>query len=186
MFNKIRNMVKKGDETATENEELEKEPVNKKLSKKELEKCLLETEEELAELKDKYLRIFAEFDNYKKRTVKERIELMSSASQDLMRSFLPILDDFDRAKALADDENSPESISDGVLLVYNKMHSVLSTKGLKSMDSEGVVFDPELHEAISEIPVPDEDAKGKVFDTVEKGYYLNEKIIRHAKVVVGK
>jgi len=186
MFNKIRNMVKKGDETATEKKDQEKEPVNKKLGKKELEKHLIETEAELAELKDKYLRIFAEFDNYKKRTVKERIELMSSASQDLMRSFLPILDDFDRAKALADDENSPESISDGVLLVYNKMHSVLSAKGLKSMDSEGVVFDPELHEAISEIPVPDEDAKGKVFDTVEKGYYLNEKIIRHAKVVVGK
>lgn len=179
-------MVKKGDETATENEELEKEPVNKKLSKKELEKSLLETEEELAELKDKYLRIFAEFDNYKKRTVKERIELMSSASQDLMRSFLPILDDFDRAKALADDENSPETISDGVLLVYNKMYSVLNTKGLKSMESQGAIFDPELHEAISEIPVPDEEAKGKVFDTVEKGYYLNEKIIRHAKVVVGK
>jgi len=145
-----------------------------------------ELESELSEAKDKYLRLFAEFDNAKKRNMKERLELMKNAAQDTMQALLPILDDFDRAKKSADDENTKEVFSDGVNLVYNKLYSVLGNKGLKEMESNGEPFDPELHEAITEIPAPSEDQKGKVFDTVEKGYYLNDKIIRHAKVVVGK
>ncbi len=159
----------------------------KKLSTE--EKLKTEVEElniQVAELKDKYLRLFAEFDNYKKRTVKEKIELMKTAAQDTMSVLLPVLDDFDRAKKNADDENSTEVFSDGVQLVYNKLYSSLNQKGLKPMESNGEDFDPELHDAITEIPAPSDEMKGKVIDTIEKGYLLKDKIIRHAKVVVGK
>ncbi len=138
-----------------------------------------------SELKDKYLRLFAEFDNYKKRTIKEKIELMRTAAQDTLTALLPVLDDFDRAKKIADDENTQEHFSEGVNLVYQKLYKVLKQVGLEPMDTEGA-FDPELHEAITEIPAPDESMKGKIVDTVEKGYLLKDKIIRHAKVVVGK
>ncbi len=138
------------------------------------------------ELKDKYLRLFAEFDNYKKRTIREKVELMNTAAQDTMSALLDVLDDFDRAKEIADDEKTEESLSEGVRLVYHKLYHVLSQKGLKPMESTGQPFDPELHEAISEIPAPQPDQKGKVVDTITKGYTLNDRIIRHAKVVVGK
>jgi len=152
-------------------------------------KAALELEEkkqELGELKDKYLRLQAEFDNFRKRTMKEKLEFMVTAAQDTMTVLLPVLDDFDRAKKNAEDENSAEPFSEGVMLVYNKLHKNLEQKGLKVMESTGEDFDPELHEAITEIPAPSEEMKGKVMDTVEKGYFLKDKIIRHAKVVVGK
>ena len=139
---------------------------------------------QVAEQKDKFLRLFAEFDNFKKRAVKEKIEMMSTASRETISAMLPVLDDFDRAKKNADDENSTEPFSEGVNLVYNKLYTVLQQKGLQVMETNGVDFDPEQHEAITEIP--NEEMKGKVVDTVEKGYLLNDKIIRHAKVVVGK
>ena len=137
------------------------------------------------ELRDKHLRLLAEFDNYKKRTMRERLELMNSASKEVMVSLLPVLDDFDRAKKSADDPSNAEVFSDGVALVYNRLNNVLQNMGLKAITSTGEPFDVELHEAITEIPVPDENMKGKVIDTLEKGYMLNDKIIRHAKVVVG-
>ncbi|MBR9919835.1 MAG: nucleotide exchange factor GrpE [Bacteroidetes bacterium] len=143
-------------------------------------------DQEIQELKDKYLRLYAEFDNYKKRTVKEKMDLMLTAAQDTMSALLPVLDDFDRAKKNADDESSPEEFTEGVSMIYNKIYNVLKQKGLQPMDSTGEVFDPELHEAITEIPAPSDDMKGKIIDTVERGYRLNERIIRHAKVVVGK
>lgn len=160
----------------------------KKGSKKDnkLELRIEELEGELAEAKDKYLRLFAEFDNFKKRNIKERMDILKSAAQETLQAILPVLDDFDRAKAAAEDENSAETISEGVLMVYNKLYAVLGTKGLKPMESTGEVFDPELHEGITEISAPSDDMKGKNIDTIEKGYYLNDKIIRHAKVVVGK
>lgn len=165
----------------------EKGTKNRRSSKdQKLKKALEEKEMELAELKDKYLRVFAEFDNFKKRTIKEKLDLMRTAAQDTVSSLLPVLDDFDRAKASSDDEKTDEVFSEGVMLVYQKLYAVLKSKGLEPMDSTGQVFDPELHEAITKIPVPNEDMKGKVIDTVEKGYYLKEKIIRHAKVVVGE
>ncbi len=139
-----------------------------------------------SELKDKFLRLAAEFDNYKKRTLKEKIEMMKTAATDTVSALLPVLDDFDRAKKNADDENSAENFSEGVSLVYQKLYNVLKQKGLEPMDTNGQPFDPEYHEAITEIPAPTNELKGKVVDTVEKGYLLNEKIIRHAKVVVGK
>ncbi len=151
-----------------------------------LKKQIEESQEELSELKDKYLRLFAEFDNYKKRTVKERLDLLSSAAQNTITALLPVLDDFDRAKKSADDESNDEHFSEGVKLVYKRLHTILTQQGLIAMESTGEAFDPEYHEAISEIPAPDKKQKGKIIDTIEKGYLLRDKIIRHAKVVVGK
>lgn len=144
-----------------------------------------ELESTIQELKDKHLRLLAEFDNYKKRTMRERLDLLNSASRDVIVSLLPVLDDFDRAKKSADDPSNEEVFSEGVTLVYNRLYNVLQNMGLKAMNSTGEKFDVELHEAITEIPVPDENMKGKVIDTLENGYMLNDKIIRHAKVVVG-
>jgi molecular chaperone GrpE len=141
---------------------------------------------ELEVAKDKYLRLFAEFDNYKKRTSKERIELLGSAAKETLVSFLSIADDFERAKKVSDAGAEGEVFSNGVNLVYNKFFNILESKGLKEMESTGDIFDSEKHEAITEIPAPNPDLVGKIVDTVEKGYYLNEKIIRYAKVVVGK
>jgi molecular chaperone GrpE len=137
------------------------------------------------ELKDKYLRLFAEFDNYKKRTVKERLDLMRTAAQETILSILPVLDDFDRAKKLADEPGSTEVFSEGANIVYHKLYAVLKNKGLEPMDTHHQPFDPEFHEALTEIPAPTEELKGKVVDTIEKGYKLGDKIIRYAKVVVG-
>ena len=139
---------------------------------------------ELEESKDKYLRLFAEFDNYKKRNTKERFDLIKTAAQDTILSILPVLDDFDRAKKSAD--SGSETFSEGVQLVYQKLYSTLESLGLSAMESNGVDFDLEYHDAITDIPAPSEEMKGKVIDTIEKGYILNDKIIRHAKVVVGK
>jgi len=159
----------------------------KKLSKSaQMEQDLEESRIEIAEQKDKFLRLFAEFDNFKKRNVKERLELMRTAAQDTMQALLPVLDDFDRAKQAAEDENSTEPFSEGVMLVYQKLHNTLKQRGLEEMVSTGEVFDPEFHQSITEIPASSDDMKGKVMDTIEKGYLLKEKIIRHAKVVVGK
>ena len=138
----------------------------------------------LDESKDKYLRLFAEFDNYKKRNTKERFDLIKTAAQETIIALLPVLDDFDRAKKNSDAGN--EVFSEGVQLVYNKLYAILKNLGLKAMDTENVDFDTELHNAITDIPAPTEDMKGKIIDTIEKGYLLNDKIIRHAKVVVGK
>ncbi len=155
-------------------------------SKKKYEEKIQELEIQLAEQKDKHLRLFAEFENFKKRNLKERMELRKTAAEETILSIIPVLDDFDRAKKSADSEDSSEQFSDGVLLVYNKLYSSLQAIGLKEMETEGVAFDPELHSALTEIPAASDDQKGKIIDTIEKGYTLNDKIIRHAKVVVGK
>lgn len=159
--------------------------VEDQLSGIEAEGRIGELEQSLSELKDKQLRLLAEFENYKKRTMRERVELLGSASRDVLINLLPILDDFDRAKKSADDPNTDERFSEGVSMVYSRLHNVLKSQGLKVMESTGQLFDPDQHEAITEIPAPTSELKGKVIDTVEKGYMLNDKIIRHAKVVVG-
>ncbi len=141
---------------------------------------------DVEEQKDKYLRIYAEFENFKKRSRREKLDLLSTAARDTLSAMLPVMDDFDRAKNAAENSESSEGFSEGVQLVYNKFVGALAAKGLKAMESTGETFDPELHEAIAEIPAPSEEMKGKIIDTTEKGYFLNEKIIRHAKVVVGK
>lgn len=141
---------------------------------------------QLEESKDKYLRLFAEFDNFKKRTMKERLDLMKTAAQETIVSLLPVVDDFDRAKKASESGSVEGKFPEGVNLVYQKLQSILINKGLKEMESTGETFDPEYHEAITEIPAFTEEQKGKVIDTTEKGYFLNDKIIRYAKVVVGK
>lgn len=142
--------------------------------------------QQLEELKDKYMRMYADFDNYKKRMVKEKMDLINTAAQDTLSALLPVLDDFDRAKKNAEAANSKEHFSEGIALVYQKLYAVLRQKGLDEMETNGQPFDPEWHEAFAEIPAPSEDMKGKIIDTIEKGYMLKDKIIRHAKVVVGK
>ncbi len=151
-----------------------------------LEEKIADLEADVAESKDKYIRLYAEFDNYKKRTIKERLDLINTAGRDTLSALLPVLDDFDRAKKSADDDSMNEVFTEGVTMVYNKFKGLLNSKGVKEMSSTGESFDPELHDAITEIPAPSDDMKGKIIDTIEKGYMLNDKIIRHAKVVVGK
>jgi molecular chaperone GrpE len=141
--------------------------------------------QENAALNDKYLRLFAEFDNYKRRTQKERVELLQTAGKDIIVALLPILDDFDRANKAAENATDVASIKEGVQLVHNKLKNLLVQKGLKDMESINNPFDTDLHEAITKIPAPSEDMKGKVIDELEKGYTLNDKVIRFAKVVVG-
>lgn len=140
---------------------------------------------EVAELKDKYLRLLAEFENYKRRTTKERADLFKSANQELMVALLPVLDDFERARQHTKDATDAQAVRDGLDIVYNKLAKTLQQKGLKPMDAVGTAFDSELHEAITQIPAPSEDQRGRVIDEVERGYYLNDKVVRHAKVVLG-
>jgi len=141
---------------------------------------------ELSELKDKYLRLMAEFDNFRKRTARQRNEERATAAMGTMNSILPVVDDFDRAKANSAKDDTEETFPNGVELVYQKLKRTLETLGLKQMVSTGEVFDAELHEAFTEIPAPTPEMVGKVVDTIEHGYTLNDKLIRHAKVVVGK
>lgn len=143
-------------------------------------------QEEAAEWKDKYLRLVAEFDNFRKRNAKERIDLIQTAGKDVMVSMLDVLDDCDRAQKQVETSTDANAIKEGVLLVFNKLRNTLQSRGLKQMISVGQVFNADLHEAITEIPAPSPEAAGKVIDQVQPGYYLNDKIIRFAKVVVGK
>ncbi|MAE08992.1 MAG: nucleotide exchange factor GrpE [Bacteroidetes bacterium] len=157
----------------------------KKSRKLKAEKKIDELQDQYNELNDKYLRIYSEFDNYRKRTNKERLELLKSASHEVIVDLLPVLDDFDRAITAIDEHGVDEETKKGLLLIYNKLYSILSQKGLESMDSVGKDFDTDYHEAITNIPAPSKDLVGKVVDVVEKGYLLNGKIIRFAKVVIG-
>ena len=138
-----------------------------------------------AALNDKYLRLFAEFDNYKRRTQKERVELLQTAGKDVVVSLLPVLDDFDRALKATENATEVNAIREGIMLVQTKLKSILTQKGLKEMESLNTPFDTDIHEAITKIPAPTDDLKGKVVDELEKGYTLNDKVIRFAKVVVG-
>lgn len=144
--------------------------------------------QELAQEKDKFLRLFAEFENYKKRTSKERIELFKTANEDLMTVLLPILDDFDRAlNEIRKVKEEDSELLKGVELINNKLRNSLANKGLSVIDvSAGDVFDVELHEAITQIPAPNDDLKGKIIDVLEQGYKLGDKVIRYPKVVIGQ
>ena len=144
-----------------------------------------ELEQRLKEKEDRYLRLYAEFDNYKRRTQRERLEMMDTAGSKTMKALLPVLDDFDRAAQVAtQDEATADIWNNGIGLVQKKLLQALASQGLQAMESTGKDFNADLYEAVTEIPAP--EMKGKVVDTVEKGYTLNGRIIRHAKVVVGK
>ena len=165
------------DSQIEENQEVEVEVVKEEPTPEEL----LQTE------KDKFLRLFAEFENYKKRTTKERIELFKTAGQEVMTSLLPVVDDFERALSHIEEDKEAEELRKGVLLIYQKFYNTLEQKGLSKIETKaGDVFDAEIHEAITQIPAPSDDLKGKVIDCVEKGYKLGDKIIRYPKVVIGQ
>jgi molecular chaperone GrpE len=140
-------------------------------------------QDELAEAKDKYLRLYAEFDNFRRRTAKERIELIQSAGEQLLKALLPVADDFDRAEKSFTGKTDKEA--EGFFLIQNKFKKILEQNGVKVMDTSTGEFNPDVHDAITQVPVQDEKQKGKIVDVVEKGYVLNEKVIRHAKVVIG-
>ncbi|MCF6278954.1 MAG: nucleotide exchange factor GrpE [Flavobacteriaceae bacterium] len=145
------------------------------------------SEEQIAKEKDKFLRLFAEFENYKRRTLKERIELFKTANQELMTVLLPVLDDFERALTHIEDDKEAEELRKGVLLIYKKLQSTLEQKGLSTVETKsGDVFDAEIHEAITQIPAPSKKMKGKIVDVIEKGYKLGDRIIRFPKVVIGQ
>ena len=140
---------------------------------------------EIAELKDKYLRLYADFENFRRRTAKEKLDMICGAGAVMVKLILPIVDDFERAKVSFDSSTDVEALKEGVDLIYTNLYKTLESKGLKAMESKGAGFDADIHESIAQFPAPSEDLKGKVIDEIEKGYYLNDKVIRYAKVVVG-
>ncbi len=145
----------------------------------------LNHEAKIAELNDKYLRLYSEFDNYRKRTIKEKSDIIRSAGEDVFKAIMPTIDDFERAIKANENVEDITAIKEGITLIYNKLKSACTAKGLEAMDSIGKPFDADFMESITTIPAPNEDMKGKVIDEVEKGYKLGDKVIRFAKVVVG-
>lgn len=143
-------------------------------------------EDKFNELNDKYLRLYSDFDNFRKRTTKEKADSISNANAGVLKDLLTVLDDFERAIQSNENTEDVNGLKEGFQLIYNKFNGILASKGLKPMDSKGTPFDLDLHEAITNVPVEREEEKGKVIDVVEKGYYLHEKVIRYAKVVVGQ
>ena len=169
-----------------ENVTAEETPAIEESEEQKLEKQLNEANEKIATLEDKYLRQVAEFDNYRKRTLKGKAELIKNGGERAIESILPVLDDFERALAnMAKDDNAQEILT-GVELIYNKFMGILKQNGLQKIETEGQEFNTDFHEAIAMVPTPDETLKGKVLDCVQTGYMLNDKVIRHAKVAVGE
>ncbi len=181
-------MAEKEEEIQATEQEVKDESLDNNKEETPIEEELSEVEvaqKEAAEFKDKYIRLYSEFENFRRRTAKEKVELMTNANERLILDLLPVLDDFERGeKALAESDDI-KAVKEGVELVINKFKKILGDKGLKAVEATGEVFDVDLHEAITQIPSPSDDMKGKVIDETEKGYYLGEKIIRFSKVVVG-
>ncbi|QJD80730.1 nucleotide exchange factor GrpE [Spirosoma rhododendri] len=143
------------------------------------------TSAEMAELKDKYLRLYADFENFRRRTAREKLDMINSANEGLMKSLLPVIDDFERAMQSMNATDDGTAVKQGVDLIYTKLTKTLESKGLKPMTVKGEPFDADLHESITQFPAPSPDLKGKVIDEVEKGYYLGDRVLRFAKVIVG-
>jgi len=171
-----------------EEKSMASETVNETNETEILEEVSLEEKltNEIAQEKDKFLRLFAEFENYKKRTARERLDLIETAGSSVMLSILPVLDDFERALSHIEEDKEAEELRKGVVLIYQKLLTALGQKGLKEMESKGKDFDPDFHQALTEIEAPSKKMKGKVVDVIEKGYFIGDKILRHARVVVGK
>lgn len=191
-FKKNSKMSKKDKNTKVEDQQVEDQStataeVEVEEQQKEVKSPEEQLQDQLVAEKDKFMRLFAEFENYKKRTSKERIELFKTASQDVMVSMLPVLDDFERALTHIEDDKEAEELRKGVLLIYNKLVNTLEQKGLSKIEvRQGDVFNADNHEAITQIPAPNEDLKGKIIDVVEHGYKLGDKVIRFPKVVIGQ
>lgn len=143
-------------------------------------------ENELNEFKDKYLRLYSEFENFRKRTAKEKADLIATASESMIKEVLPTVDDFERAIKANEESEDLEGLKEGFKLIYDKLFKTLEKKGLKAIEAKGEDFDTELHEAVTQFPAPSEDLKGKVIDEVEKGYTLGDKVVRYSKVVIGQ
>ena len=143
-------------------------------------------EDKYNDLNNRFLRLYAEFENFRKRTNKERLDIINNANADLLKDLIPVIDDFERAITNNDGSEDVVAIKEGFSLIYNKYKGILQTKGLKPMEAKGEVFDPEVHEAVANMPTEDKELKGKIIDDVEKGYFLNDKVLRYAKVVVGQ
>lgn len=172
------------EEEVLENEEQTSEEAESNAEVKEEPKTV---EDELADMKDKYLRLYSEFENFRRRTAKERLDLIQTSTEGLMSSLLPILDDYDRGAEQMQKAEDVKSVIEGVELIRAKFKQILESKGLKQIESSvGKEFDAELQEAITQAPAPSDDLKGKVMDEIEKGYQLNDKIIRFPKVVIGQ
>jgi molecular chaperone GrpE len=169
-------------------EELEKEESAAEEEEEEIEEPKREptAEEKLAELQDRYLRLSAEYDNFRKRTLKEKIDLQKSANERLLEALLPVADDFDRAMQSVDEAKDVEAVKEGMKLISGKFQGFLSQQGVKEIEAVRKAFDTDLHEAITKIPAPSKKLKGKVVDVVQKGYFLNEKVLRFSKVVIGE
>jgi molecular chaperone GrpE len=186
----IKNIFKKmsTQENDTVNEKNEKDPQEETPVPEQDPKDtkIAELESKVNELNDKYLRLYSEFDNFRKRTAKEKLDLIQTGGEDVFKSILPVIDDFERAIKSNTETSDVKAVNDGVNLIYNKLKGTLNQKGLEEMKSVGQPFDADIHEAITNIPAPSEDMKGKVIDELEKGYTLNGKIIRFAKVVIGQ
>jgi len=190
MFKKRKKMskeeVQENEAENVQNETVENEEINTEETIQEELSPLELKEIEYKELNDKYIRLFSEFDNFRKRTAKEKIELRMTAGGDVIKELLPILDDFDRAAKFNNESDDIVAIKEGFNLIHHKIDKNLATKGLKQMVALGETFDVNFHEALTQIPAPTEDLKGKVVDVIDKGYLLNDKVLRFAKVVVGQ
>ncbi len=177
---------------AEEHTKAEQEETNESLDQAQTEEKVDEptpdadAESKFNELNDRYLRLYAEFDNYRKRSNKEKIDLISSASESVLKALLPIMDDFERANENNQNVADADALKEGFQLIYTKFKGIMESKGLHPMNSIGEAFDSELHEAVANLPAEKEEDKGKILHDVEKGYYLHEKVIRYAKVVVGQ
>lgn len=166
--------------------EVQKEEVAENKADEATERKEPTLEEQLAEANAKFIRLYAEFENFRKRTNKEKVDLISTASAGVLKDLLTVLDDFERAIQNNENVDDAQALKEGFQLIYNKFKTILEGKGLKAMEAKGGEFDSEIHEAIANIPAPSDELKGKIVDDVEKGYYLNDKVIRFAKVVVGQ
>ena len=189
----IKEPIEQMEETTVQEQETEKKEEKKGFLKKDakkekiaqLEKQVAEMTEKLAKEKDDYIRLMAEFDNFRRRTSQEKLELVSMASTDTIKGLLPVLDDCERALNVLKESNDSEAAKEGTELIYHKLMAYLQSKGLAVIEALGNEFDTDLHEAVAQFPIQEEDKKGKVFDVVQTGYTLNGKVIRFAKVVVG-
>jgi molecular chaperone GrpE len=173
-------------EEAVNQEEVKEESLEEDTEEEKKEQKEPTAEEKLAELQDKYLRLSAEYDNFRKRTLKEKIDLQKSANENLLNALLPVADDFDRALQSVEQAREVEAVKAGFMLIAGKFNSFLTQQGVKEIEARNKEFDTDLHEAVTKIPAPSKKLKGKVVDVIQKGYLLNERVLRFAKVVVGE
>ncbi len=173
-------------EEAREQAEIEESSEETEVKEEEETKKEPTAEEKLAELQDRYLRLSAEYDNFRKRTLKEKIDLQKSANENLLEALLPVADDFERAMKSVDEAKDIEAVKQGMNLIFDKFSAFLNQQGVKEIEAQNKEFDTDLHEAVTKIPAPSKKLKGKVVDVVQKGYFLNDKIIRFSKVVIGE